>query len=579
MPYDPENPPVDKVHGLKKLSKKRQRQWVHVWNNVYEDFKEDGEVTDKEEQRCYQQAWNVVNQAVRKDERKRTAQRNTVRRALFLASENENRVNVDELRSAYELRAPLMSETRACEIVDVREKNGDVEVMLRPDGSFWELSRLDQRRVSKLVPEVLKDALRTNPKRVHTTWLPVQEEVIVQKRRSAHMISEVLRRVASELTGLRRKPGNERSSLVFGGEQEAVQYLANLTGQRVIVAKKPGWIQQLQTGNTTSPSSGIFTEGSAESIAKNLKRNSPDYQAAMAMLTMYINRAGDRLSGTRKRELERAKKVLRRIYKRTDRIQLYEKPKAKSERQRRGRVAMIHLVYEDPRGVRHVGDMFIEMLGQDDEKLNELAQQSSYHARAAKHVNEYENFLKSYFKINDVECIKRLMMKRWSEGKEVPFWDVVKNKPVVTKMANTTSVFAFDDDHAALQYLADVTGRQVKVAQDELETLELREEDFNLDVSSLVNDQGVVLEDLDDDVLRSEDGDVVLFERRRTADEAMRGMREVGVTGVRVESVRVRENGREQQLYTLVSNNFRNERDKALAAAYAVQLIRGDELE
>jgi len=48
MPFDPDNPP-DKV---RKLSPKKQRQWVQVFNSCYAKHKDDV--------KCHKMAWGVV---------------------------------------------------------------------------------------------------------------------------------------------------------------------------------------------------------------------------------------------------------------------------------------------------------------------------------------------------------------------------------------------------------------------------------------------------------------------------------------------------------------------------------------
>ena len=65
-------------------------------------------------------------------------------------------------------------------------------------------------------------------------------------------------------------------------------------------------------------------KGSARAIARSLKgsadrskrRKAKPFRSALSMLTFYVNRAGSKLSPSRKRTLERAKDELRRLYKR-----------------------------------------------------------------------------------------------------------------------------------------------------------------------------------------------------------------------------------------------------------------------
>jgi len=66
----------------------------------------------------------------------------------------------------------------------------------------------------------------------------------------------------------------------------------------------------------------VFRSGSAEEIAKSLKRSaersrrrkSSPYRSAMSMLTFYENRAGKNLSARRRHILEQAKERLRELF-------------------------------------------------------------------------------------------------------------------------------------------------------------------------------------------------------------------------------------------------------------------------
>jgi hypothetical protein len=76
-------------------------------------------------------------------------------------------------------------------------------------------------------------------------------------------------------------------------------------------SKSKRWSAEVDTVST-SPPEGLFTKD-AETIARSLasKKVSPKGPGSgMKMLTFYINRAGKSLSAERKRELERAKKLL-----------------------------------------------------------------------------------------------------------------------------------------------------------------------------------------------------------------------------------------------------------------------------
>ncbi|HXZ33120.1 MAG TPA: DUF3175 domain-containing protein [Terriglobales bacterium] len=75
--------------------------------------------------------------------------------------------------------------------------------------------------------------------------------------------------------------------------------------------KSKRWIAQVKTVSTYPPP-GLFTKD-AETIARTLasKKVSPKGPGSgMRMLTYFINRAGKGLSPSRRRKLERAKKLL-----------------------------------------------------------------------------------------------------------------------------------------------------------------------------------------------------------------------------------------------------------------------------
>jgi hypothetical protein len=79
------------------------------------------------------------------------------------------------------------------------------------------------------------------------------------------------------------------------------------------------WVATVKTISTFPPE-GLFTKD-AETIARSLasKRVSPKGPASgMRMLNYFVNRAGRGLSETRRRELERAKRLLSLRIKRTN---------------------------------------------------------------------------------------------------------------------------------------------------------------------------------------------------------------------------------------------------------------------
>jgi hypothetical protein len=72
------------------------------------------------------------------------------------------------------------------------------------------------------------------------------------------------------------------------------------------------WVAKVKT-DSTHPAKGVFTKD-ASTIARSLasKKVSPKGPGSgMRMLTYFINRGGKGLSAARRRELERAKKLLR----------------------------------------------------------------------------------------------------------------------------------------------------------------------------------------------------------------------------------------------------------------------------
>ena len=88
-------------------------------------------------------------------------------------------------------------------------------------------------------------------------------------------------------------------------------------------ARKKRWSQRVtETSDALTLEKGVFTRGSARSIAASLKRSaershkrkSSPYRSAMSMLTFYENRAGKTLPASSKRKLDAAKEELRKRY-------------------------------------------------------------------------------------------------------------------------------------------------------------------------------------------------------------------------------------------------------------------------
>ena len=83
------------------------------------------------------------------------------------------------------------------------------------------------------------------------------------------------------------------------------------------------WSQQVtERSNALDLQQGVFAKDDPKAIARSLKRSaehsrrrkSAPFRSAMSMLTFYINRAGDKLPGSRRRKLEAAKDELRRLF-------------------------------------------------------------------------------------------------------------------------------------------------------------------------------------------------------------------------------------------------------------------------
>jgi hypothetical protein len=77
-----------------------------------------------------------------------------------------------------------------------------------------------------------------------------------------------------------------------------------------------------QTSDALDLEPGVFSQRSARNVALSLKRSaersrrrkSEPFQSAMSMLSLYINRAGKKLSPARKRVLTQAKSELRKAF-------------------------------------------------------------------------------------------------------------------------------------------------------------------------------------------------------------------------------------------------------------------------
>ena len=88
-------------------------------------------------------------------------------------------------------------------------------------------------------------------------------------------------------------------------------------------AGRKRWSQRVtEKSNALDLEQGVFSRDDPRSIARSLKRSadrsqrrkSEPFRSAMSMLTFYLNRAGKKLSRSRRQRLEAAKEELRDLY-------------------------------------------------------------------------------------------------------------------------------------------------------------------------------------------------------------------------------------------------------------------------
>jgi len=87
--------------------------------------------------------------------------------------------------------------------------------------------------------------------------------------------------------------------------------------------KRKRWSQKVtEESNALDLEQGVFSKDDPRSIARSLKRSADrsrrrkadPFRSAMSVLTFYINRAGKKLSKSRRNRLEAAKEELRDLY-------------------------------------------------------------------------------------------------------------------------------------------------------------------------------------------------------------------------------------------------------------------------
>jgi len=248
--------------------------------------------------------------------------------------------------------------------------------------------------------------------------------------------------------------------------------------------KNVDWIHKLDVRRRTNlPEGSLAADKSAQEMASALRRSSPDFQAAMALLTVHENTMGKRLTRSHAREMEKAKHILREMFKRQDRIEDYEIPKKKGKIQHRSKAAALHVQFKDDNNQPGYGDMFAELLGKTPQELAHLTGVSAYHKNMLQNLPVWEGFLKEYYKTNDFNEIKKKLWAQWhnKENSEIPVWDVKNRKPrVVNKEASVMEEkLVFASKAEAVQHLAEVLGKNVRIAVKQ--TTEIKEKRMKLD--------------------------------------------------------------------------------------------------
>jgi hypothetical protein len=249
--------------------------------------------------------------------------------------------------------------------------------------------------------------------------------------------------------------------------------------------KSVDWIHKLTTKSRTNLPEGALSEGkSSQEMASALRRSAPDFQAAMALLTVHANTMGKRLTRSHAREMEKAKHILREMFKRQDRIEDYEIPKKKGKlKWLRNRAAALHVQFKDENNQPGYGDMFAELLGKTPQQLEKLVGISAYHKNMLPYLSVWESFLREYYKTQNFDDIRKKLFEQWhnAENDEVPVWDVKNKRPrVVNKEASVMEeklVFASKSD--AVQYLSDSVGKRIKIAVQK--TTEIKEKRLRVD--------------------------------------------------------------------------------------------------
>jgi hypothetical protein len=147
---------------------------------------------------------------------------------------------------------------------------------------------------------------------------------------------------------------------------------------------------------------------------------------------------------------------------------VYEKPKKKEDKDKKKKSsvnfeAAIHVKFMDEKsGREHMGDMFLELLGKEDDVVEKKLTDRSH---GIEHFRHYEDFLKNFFKTSDLQVIKKQMYNRFHDGKSVPIWDIDDQDVKVVSTASQMNEIRFASEENALQFLADMTNETVEIAE------------------------------------------------------------------------------------------------------------------
>lgn len=248
------------------------------------------------------------------------------------------------------------------------------------------------------------------------------------------------------------------------------------------------WVQELETKDTVEESEGTFSgTNTAEEIALELKRKAPNFQAAVGKITLYLNRAGKRLSQSRRKELERIPPILRDLYNRKDR-QKANKDRTTKSASDSNKVASMWGVWEDSQGIEHIGDQFTELLLVDKDNFEKSPKSK---IMSWEDLEEYRDFILRQFgyPIPTSEENKRHLlllskkklidkMTKDEDTSEIPMWEIDKSRGVPKKKGwlvvpelvtagikreNGKEELIFASAKNAIQYLANLMDENITI--------------------------------------------------------------------------------------------------------------------